>query len=43
MREQSQVSVEPMQLAGLLLEKSTQQLSEEDAQQLLRRAAAAVS
>ncbi len=33
-REQSQVSVEPMQLAGLLLEKSTQQLSDEDAKYL---------
>ena len=40
-REQSHVSVEPMQLAGLLLEKSTQQLSEEDAEQLLRQPTAA--
>jgi hypothetical protein len=35
-QEQSQVRIEPMQLAGLLLEKTTQQLSEQEAEQLLR-------
>src|SRR5688500_77946 len=35
-RQQSHVSLEPMQLAGLLLEKSTEQISDEEAQQLLQ-------
>jgi hypothetical protein len=35
LREQSQVALEPMQLAGLLLEKSTEQLSAEEAERLL--------
>jgi hypothetical protein len=39
-REQSQVSIEPMQLAGLLLEKTMEQLSAEEAEQLLRPTAA---
>jgi hypothetical protein len=30
------VSVEPMQLAGLLLEKKTDELSERDAERLIR-------
>jgi hypothetical protein len=35
LREHSQVALEPMQLAGLLLEKSTEQVSAEEAQRLL--------
>ena len=35
-REQSQVAIEPMQLAGLLLEKTTEQVSDADARKLLR-------
>src|SRR5438067_13539274 len=35
-REQSQVPIEPMQLAGLLLEKTTEQVSDEEAKQLIR-------
>ena len=35
-RKHGNVSVEPMQLAGLLLEKTTQQLSDEDAERLVR-------
>jgi hypothetical protein len=38
-RQQSHVSIEPMQLAGLLLERSTEQVSEEEATQLLRPSA----
>jgi hypothetical protein len=34
-RERSGVSVEPMQLAALLLEKTTEQLSEEEAKDLV--------
>lgn len=37
-REQSRISVEPMQLAGLLLEKSAEQVSDEEAKQLVRSA-----
>ena len=40
LREQSQVALEPMQLAGLLLEKSTEQLSAEEAERLLASRAA---
>jgi hypothetical protein len=35
-REQSQVAIEPMQLAGLLLEKPTEQFSDAEAEKLLR-------
>ena len=35
LREQSQVALEPMQLAGLLLERSTEQVSAEEAERLL--------
>ena len=35
-RKHGNVSVEPMQLAGLLLEKMTRQLSDEDAERLVR-------
>src|SRR6266851_528890 len=35
-REQSHIPIEPMQLAGLLLEKTTAQVSDEEAEQLLR-------
>jgi hypothetical protein len=35
LREHGQVVLEPMQLAGLLLEKSTQQLSVDEAERLL--------
>lgn len=34
-REQSQVAIEPMQLAGLLLERTTAQISDEEAEELL--------
>ena len=34
-REQSQVAIEPMQLAGLLLEKTTEQVSDAEAEELL--------
>src|SRR5713226_6638234 len=34
--EPSQIRVEPMQLAGLLLEKTTEQLSDEEAKKLLQ-------
>jgi len=36
-REQRQVAIEPMQLAGLLLEKTTEQVSGAEAEKLLRR------
>jgi hypothetical protein len=39
-RQQTRMSIEPMQLAGLLLEKSTEGLSDEDAKQLVRPATA---
>ena len=35
-REERHVSIEPMQLAGLLLEKTTEQFSAEEAEKLLR-------
>jgi hypothetical protein len=35
MREHGTVNVEPMQLAGLLLEKTTEQLNEKDAERLV--------
>ena len=35
-RDQNQVAIEPMQLAALLLEKSTEQVSEAEAEKLLR-------
>jgi hypothetical protein len=35
-REQGQVAIEPMQLAGLLLEKTTEQISDAEAAKLLR-------
>jgi hypothetical protein len=35
-REHGKVAVEPMQLAGLLLEKTTEQVSEAEAEKLLR-------
>jgi hypothetical protein len=35
-REQSQVTIEPMQLAGLLLEKTMEQVSDEEVKQFLR-------
>lgn len=35
-REHAGVSVEPMQLAALLLEKTTEQLSEDEAEKLVR-------
>jgi hypothetical protein len=35
-REQSQVAIEPMQLAGLLLEKTTEQVSDAEAEKLFR-------
>lgn len=35
-RKQSHVHIEPMQLAGLLLERTTQQVSEEEAERLIR-------
>lgn len=38
-REQSDVHIEPMQLAGVLLEKSTEQLSDEEAEKLFRSTA----
>ena len=34
-REQSQVAIEPMQLAGLLLENTTEQVSDAEAEELL--------
>jgi hypothetical protein len=34
-RERSQVPIEPMQLAGLLLEKTTEQMSDEQAEALV--------
>jgi hypothetical protein len=43
LREQSPVPIEPMQLAGLLLEKTTEQVSEGEAARLLRPTAARVS
>ena len=39
-RKDSHVSIEPMQLAGLLLEKTTEQFSDEEAEKLLRPATA---
>ncbi len=39
-REQSQVTIEPMQLAGLLLERTTKQVSAAEAEKLLRARAA---
>jgi len=35
-RQQSQVAIEPMQLAGLLLEKTTEQIGDAEAEKLLR-------
>ncbi len=35
-REHSQVAIEPMQLAGLLLEKTTEQVSDSEAENLLQ-------
>ena len=35
-REQDRVAIEPMQLAGLLLEKTTAQVSDAEAEKLLR-------
>ena len=35
-RHQSHVNIEPMQLAGLLLEKTTEQVSDEEAEKLLQ-------
>jgi hypothetical protein len=35
-RQQSHVAIEPMQLAGLLLEKTTEQVSDAEAEKLLR-------
>jgi hypothetical protein len=35
-REHGTVSLEPMQLAGLLLEKTTERLSDEEAEELVR-------
>jgi hypothetical protein len=35
-REQSQVTIEPMQLAALLLEKTMEQVSDEEVKQFLR-------
>jgi len=35
-REQGQVAIEPMQLAGLLLEKTMEQVSDAEAEKLLR-------
>ena len=35
-REHGSVNLEPMQLAGLLLEKTTERLSEEEAEELVR-------
>jgi hypothetical protein len=35
-REQSQVAIEPMQLAGLLLEKTTEMVSDAEAGELHR-------
>ena len=35
-RERSQVAIEPMQLAGLLLEKTTEQVSDAEAKKILR-------
>ena len=35
-RQDTHVSIEPMQLAGLLLEKTTEQFSDEEAEKLLR-------
>src|SRR6266852_3940963 len=37
LREQNQVAIEPMQLAGLLLERTTEQLSAAEAEKLLRQ------
>src|SRR5207302_5187190 len=39
-REQSQVAIEPMQLAALLLEKTTEQVSDAETEKLLRPRAA---
>ena len=36
-REHGGANLEPMQLAGLLIEKTTEKLSEEDADELVRR------
>ena len=35
-REKSRVAIEPMQLAGLLLEKTTEQFSDAEAEKLIR-------
>ena len=35
-REQSRVAIEPMQLAALLLEKTTEQVSDDEAEKLVR-------
>jgi len=35
-RQQSQVAIEPMQLAGLLLEKTTEQVSDAEVEKLLQ-------
>ena len=35
-REQSHVSIEPMQLAGILLEKTTEQFSDEEAERFFQ-------
>ncbi len=35
-RSQTQVAIEPMQLAGLLLERTTEQFNEDEAEELLR-------
>lgn len=35
-RKQARIPIEPMQLAGLLLEKSTEQVSDAEAEKLLR-------
>lgn len=39
-REQCQVSIEPMQVAGLLLEKSAERVNDEEAGHLLRSSSA---
>jgi hypothetical protein len=39
-RQQGQIAIEPMQLAGLLLEKTTEQVSDAEAEKLLRPRAA---
>jgi hypothetical protein len=35
-QEQGQIALEPMQLAGLLLEKATEEVSDAEAEKLLR-------